>query len=248
MMKDANHLQAATNHQSLGYQVTPLCTPNLDGQDCILFGRKCPHPGRAPLIRWKGRTAVTRQEVSQWWTKWPNANISALVGDGLVVVDISPRNGGRDTIVELGISPPEPVTVLTAGSSAHWHFDGRNNIASQVLGWGPGVLTEGKIAVPPPSLHPSGRHYQWEAGFGPDDMAAVPIPDWLSRCSSGAGAGLSRGGVGETEWNRDPSAPFNVRQPPAQRRPAKVERPRSVARGQVRESRANAEIYAYRSW
>ena len=58
---------------------------------------------------------ATHQEIKRWWSRWPNANIGALVGDGLVVVDIDPRNGGRDTVVGVGIRPPE-----TEESAAVW--------------------------------------------------------------------------------------------------------------------------------
>ena len=58
---------------------------------------------------------ATHQEIKRWWSRWSNANIGALVGDGLVVVDIDPRNGGRDTVVGVGIRPPE-----TEESAAVW--------------------------------------------------------------------------------------------------------------------------------
>ena len=216
-MKVLAHLQAAIDYHSLGYQVIPLCTPNLDGQGCLQHGHKCSHPGKVPLIRWKGRTAVTHQDIKQWWGRWPSANIGALVGDGLVVVDIDPRNGGRDTVVGLGIRPPETVTVLTGGGGEHWHFKSHNSIASQVLGPGLEVLAEGKIAILPPSLHPSGEHYQWEIDFGPDDMVPATVPDWLSMHRSGVGAKLPRHGAGETEWDKGTAAPFNLRQSLAQK-------------------------------
>lgn len=46
-------LQTAMYYHSLGYQVIPLCTPNLHGQGCLQHGSKGVHPGRVPLIKWK---------------------------------------------------------------------------------------------------------------------------------------------------------------------------------------------------
>ena len=169
-------LQAAVHYHSLGYRVIPLCTPSPELEGCLQHGTRCKHSGKVPLVKWGGRCTVIRDELASWWRQEPNANIGALVGDGLVVVDIDPRNGGRDTVAGLSIKPPETVTSLTGGGGEHWHFQGNQNIPSQTLGPGLEVLAEGKIVVLPPSLHASRQRYQWEVGFGPDDMVPAPVP------------------------------------------------------------------------
>lgn len=213
-MNSANHLQEALKLYDSGYQVIPLCTPKTQGEGCHHHGLKCAHPGKIPLVRWKDLTTVTHQEIQQWWRRWPDANIGALVSDGLVIVDVDPRNGGRDTAAALGIKPPETVTSLTGGGGEHWHFRDGHGIVSQTLGPGLEVLAEGKIAVLPPSLHASGRRYEWEVGSGPDDTAPAPVPDWLLKLSGAVRPKAYRPGVYKVDggWDPVPPAPSHVRE------------------------------------
>ena len=68
-------------------------------------GLRCRHPAKHPLgsLARNGRNDATIDEakIRDWWTVWPNANISIATGNGLVVVDIDPRHGGDVTLAEL---------------------------------------------------------------------------------------------------------------------------------------------------
>jgi len=157
---------------------------------------------------------VTRDEVRDWWHRWPDANIGVLIVDGLVVLDIDPRNGGRDTVAELGIRAAQTVTSITGGGGEHWYFRDNRTMRSQTLGPGLEVLAEGKIAVLPPSLHVTGQRYQWELGFGPDEMSLAPVPDWLLDLSLGADSKVDSKRVckGGREWDSGTPAPFSLRE------------------------------------
>ena len=213
-MNGIDLLQAAMHYHSLGYQVIPLCTPSTAREGCLQHGRDCRDPGKRPLVTWRSRSAVAHQEVREWWLRWPNANIGALVGNGLIVADIDPRNGGWDTVAEFGICLPETVISLTGGGGEHWHFRGSQGIASQTLGPGLEVLAEGKIAVLPPSLHPSGQRYQWKAGSDPVHLAPAPVPDWLLKLSARAAPKVHGLGAckGNREWESGPPASSRIRE------------------------------------
>ena len=61
---------------------------------------------------------------SAWWKESPNANIGIATGSeaGILVFDIDPRNGGKETLARLKkeLGPlPDTVTVLTGGGGRH---------------------------------------------------------------------------------------------------------------------------------
>jgi hypothetical protein len=83
------------------------------------------------------------------------------------------------------------------------------NISSQVIGPGVEILAEGKIAVLPPSLHQSERHYEWEAGFSPEDMSPASVPDWLIQLTDKKEVKkVPMNGA----WHGEPTAPANLRE------------------------------------
>jgi hypothetical protein len=101
-----------------------------------------------------------------------------------VVIDVDPRNGGDDTlgalVRELG-ELPATWTVLTPGGGAHYYLrhDGRGVFGG--LGAGVDLKHEGYV-VAPPSLHPNGGTYQWDAGAHPVETPLADVPDaWLAR-------------------------------------------------------------------
>lgn len=119
--------------------------------------------------------------VFRWWRANPTANIGiACEASGLVVLDVDPRNGGDDTLWELedvlGHLPATP-RALSGGMGAHILFRHPGGGFRREIGPGVDVKANGYI-VAPPSLHPSGRRYEWE-----DDPADVPLADvperWL---------------------------------------------------------------------
>ena len=50
---------------------------------------------------------------------------------------------------------------------------------------------DGGYIVAPPSLHPSGRRYEWAPGRGPDEIELAPFPRWLTAPLHGARVGRS---------------------------------------------------------
>lgn len=181
-------LETALGYAARGWRVVANYTPKADGTcDCHL-GASCDSAGKHPRTMHgalDGSTdpAITRRR----FTIWP-ANVGVATGQGLVVLDVDPRNGGEESlerlIAQYGALPRTP-TVLTGGGGVHFYFDPGEQLVSsadlKTRGYpGVEVKSAGLQVVAPPSLHPSGRRYEWEAGLSPDDMPLASMPQWLA--------------------------------------------------------------------
>ena len=74
-------LQSALKYARLGYSVLPM-------------------KGKHPLIKFAGRPALTTDQIKEYWTKYPTANI-ALRTTSFFVVDIDTKKStwqGRDEV------------------------------------------------------------------------------------------------------------------------------------------------------
>jgi hypothetical protein len=124
------------------------------------------------------------ETVRQWWQQWPDAGIGiALKKSGLVAVDIDPRNGGIDTIDQLEAQHgpiASDVLAFTGGGGEHRVFAAAivESLPGK-LGAGVDLKADGYIAVEP-TLHPSGKRYQWEASSDPlDGVVPSTLPTWI---------------------------------------------------------------------
>lgn len=131
--------------------------------------------------------------VRQWWGKWPDANIGLNCGkSGMVVVDLDKR-GGYDGLKEWeeiqtqnGIHS-HTSTSLTGGGGRHLLFKSPDGLSIKnsagKLAPGIDVRAEGGYVVLPPSIHPSGNAYAWEASTDietlPDSIVRIltTVPD-----------------------------------------------------------------------
>jgi len=126
------------------------------------------------------------ETIRGWWRRHPQANIGiALAQSGLVAIDVDPRNGGVETFEQLQAAHGNlrsSVTAFTGGGGEHHVFvipPGAQLNLPGTLGPGVDLKANGYI-VAEPSIHPSGRRYDWEASSSPLDGAVPsPLPDWL---------------------------------------------------------------------
>ena len=143
-----------------------------------------PCNGKAPLTEHGYKDATTDLEtIGAWWARWPAANIGLpMAPNGLVAIDVDPRNGG--TLAALSL-PAELRTwrASTGGGGQHVIF-AAPSIADLpgALGAGIDVKYHGYVVVAP-SVHPeTGRRYGWLPGQSPWDLDPAPVPaELLSR-------------------------------------------------------------------
>lgn len=148
-------------------------------------------PGeKRPAVAWQRyqHQLPTENEVNGCFRDLPDANVAIVTGavSGLVVLDIDPRHGGDESLRRLEHEHgPLPLTpeVITGGGGRHIYFSHPGGIVRNRVALMPGIdlRGDGGVVVAPPSLHPLGKCYAWADQHGPDDVAPVPMPAWLTR-------------------------------------------------------------------
>ena len=160
-------LEAAISYaQWSGWHVFPIHWP-VDGT-CSCKNPDCQSPAKHPLTP-NGFKDATREAkiISEWWKKWPSANIGVATGavSGIVVVDID----SSDAKAELEkILPTDYDINLIARSSTGrgWHLvfahpggevKNRTGILPRI-----DVRGDGGYFIVEPSIHINGKKYTWQ--------------------------------------------------------------------------------------
>ena len=146
-----------------GWSILPIHT--IHNGLCTCGNVECGTPGKHPRIKWAEFTKrlPTKDEVVSWFTvEYPNSNIGVVTGliSHLAVVDCDGPVGIKS--VEPLHLPPT-LTSRSGGGGLHMFY----GLGSQTLPTKIGILpkvdlkAEKGYVVLPPSLHRSGRRYQW---------------------------------------------------------------------------------------
>ncbi len=113
---------------------------------------------------------------------WPDAGIGIATGEasGFDCLDVDPRAGGDVALTELiekHGALPKTSTVRTGGGGYHLLF-AQSGVQFKKSSWDIGegldVKTTGGYVVAPPSLHVSGKRYEWT-----DTTAPADWPMWM---------------------------------------------------------------------
>ena len=176
--------------QRFGWAVFPLHGIDADGR-CSCRDAACGSAGKHPRTK-HGLTDSTKDQgqIRWWWAKWPTANVGIATGlaSGFAALDEDPRHGGDESLAELVARHgplPQTVEVVTGGGGRHLFFALEEAMQSR-NGIMPGLdlKGEGGYVVAPPSLHASGRGYEWEASSRPGEVALAPLPQWVRELRS----------------------------------------------------------------
>jgi len=180
-----NALAAALAYAALRW--VPVPTPS---------GSKHPR-----LPNWQLACPGTDTILDWWGSRYHTDGISIVTGpSGLVVLDVDCHGpiDGEDTLADLCATYealPDVPCVLTGGGGRHLYFAAPSGVtitndAGRRLGPGLDIRAEGGQVVAPPSMHGSGRRYEWEASslpalpslFSPPEpnyVALPQLPEWL---------------------------------------------------------------------
>ena len=156
-------LETALEYKERGFSIIP-----------IIEGTK------KPLVKWEmyQKQRATKEQIIEWWTKTPNANIGIVTGEisDLFVIDIDTEEGFKNLE---GIIPDALVlpTVQTPRGGQHLYFSypvgsgvtiGVNKIP------GTDFRGNGGFVVAPPSVNGTGKPYSWLIPLG--DAQLMPPP------------------------------------------------------------------------
>ncbi len=143
-----------------------------------------PCHGKAPLTPHGFKDATTDPAtIDRWWHRWPAATIGGAIPESLIVIDVDPRAGGRESLELLeAYHRPLPTTLrsFTGGGGEHLFFirpPGPLRNGSHKLGPGIDVKLGGKgYVVLPPSVHPNGTPYRWDD----PEIPIAAMPGWMA--------------------------------------------------------------------
>jgi hypothetical protein len=152
---------------------------------------------KMPLVKWREfqNRIPTEDEVREWWTTYPNANVALITGgvSKTVVLDIDTRKGADPE--QVWQQHPTALVAESGGGGAHLFYQtnghrirtGNSTRDIEVKG-------EGANVTLPPSIHPSGKRYRWLRKGAP-----APFPDEIH-----AGPAVANNGSGNPEgWVSD---------------------------------------------
>ncbi|OGI03150.1 MAG: hypothetical protein A2Y25_08315 [Candidatus Melainabacteria bacterium GWF2_37_15] len=172
---------------NLGYAVFPVYSA-MDGK-CTCCNPDCKSKGKHSKIG-EGPFAATKniKKIENMHQLWVNSNIGIATGkiSGIVVLDIDPRDDGDKVLKRFEAQYdklPETVTTLSGGGGLHYYFKYPDfDIPSRnALRLGFDFKSDGDWIVAPPSMHISGKTYEWEKGKGHYDIPLAPLPGWLAK-------------------------------------------------------------------
>lgn len=190
---------------------------------CASVNGKAPHdPQGCRCLTCHGFYAATRDQrtITRMLAAVPSGMLAIRTGaaSGLVVVDVDPDHGGRDSIAHLvarGLVPPTRfVATGSGGLHLYYRHPGQHakvpNSAGK-LGPGIDIRGDGGYVVAPPSIHPDTRNpYVWAdeqaaieemapaladacQSAPPQDFPSIPPP---ARCETAKSSPARHGGAG----------------------------------------------------
>ena len=113
------------------------------------------------------------KQIAEWWRMWPEASIGWALPENVVVIDVDIKHHegkyGDESLKDwesIHGKLPDTVTSLTGGGGLQLFFSTDKPVKCRT-----GILpavdikTHGGYVILPPSMHPSGRRYEWEVSF-----------------------------------------------------------------------------------
>jgi hypothetical protein len=186
-------LKAALEYAELGYSVVPLIRGMKKPPKGVTWvNRRFKSADECSDKEWKAEHPnaewgpAGKEQLKQWFeVEHPTANIGILTG-AISEIDTIDEDGphAHETLVaQSGIDLPDTVTSVTGRTDGgkqrifQYHGGGLKNTA-KFCDNGNGsqcdIRTDGGLIVAPPSIHKSGKRYEWEVDPRIEDPAPFP--------------------------------------------------------------------------
>lgn len=176
---------------ALGWRVIPCHSPV--GEGCSCGSSQCKKPGKHPrLASWQTKATTNAEEITRWWWVWPTANVGVVLGPSSGLIDIEYDDAEGEATAEELLSHVATPTFRSHRSTHHlFYFDDSLTPPKAVVRWRGlemrfGTDKAGAQSIFPPSLHASGRRYEWLKH--PRQVGLADAPSWLADAIAEAGA------------------------------------------------------------
>jgi hypothetical protein len=200
-------LEAALDYARRGWPVFPCHTITKDGR--CSCGKDCGRSaGKHPRTEHGLKDATTSEKIIRaWWRTWPDANIAMATGEKAPEVldcDLKEHVSGLEMLADLQLRHgplPETLAQVTGGGGRQYFFKPSGKIPNKVaFALGLDTRGAGGYVIIPPSIHKSGKRYQWVNGI--TDLA--DWPEWLlAEILKGQPQGESRRAEGKDSEETD---------------------------------------------
>lgn len=172
-----------------GFKVVPLYGL-IDGRCACRKKAACPTPGKHPVSKdWQERTLDSPNDARRFrWREDRNLGILCGKAGGVIALDVDrhrPEEDGFKSIAELeaqfGALPAGP-RQRSGGGGMHLLFRYPEHVelaAPRTLAPGIEIIADNRQLVVAPSMHQSGRLYQWDCDAAPWEIELPDLPHWL---------------------------------------------------------------------
>jgi P4 family phage/plasmid primase-like protien len=169
-------LEWAVRYARLGWLVFPLGVKS-----------KAPMISKADGGRGCLNATLNENQVREWWTKWPLANIGIATGHGFWALDIDVKKGGDETWDLIRTQYPKlPDTIEQTTGTLGRHLlylppsDFIITNTESLIGAGIDTRGRGGYIVAAPSIHPdTKRPYFWDGIEEIEQQKIAHAPGWL---------------------------------------------------------------------
>jgi DNA-binding IscR family transcriptional regulator len=159
-------------------------------------GQHCEQPGKCPAVAWGSRSTVDATQIGKWFRPWlthsatpgvrytPNIGVDAGKSN-LVIPDFDTYKAGYagdPLLAKLLAASPTVIDLTPSGGKHFWYGQPpgkKYGNATGNLPYGVDMRGHGGYIVAWPSLHKSGRRYEFLPGHSPAEIAVAPLPALL---------------------------------------------------------------------
>lgn len=180
-------IEAAKELIQLGLPIIPVCSHDHKGASAKHIER-CKCPGKTPLIKgWQTWSETTEKDLANWKAQFKSFNLGLPLGDasGYCGIDVDGEEGIK-LLLEMSNGDLPGTWEFSTGAGSRLLYlipDGMKTKKFKQTGNGAhqecALLCNGQQTIMPPSIHHSGRVYEWIEGHSPWDMDCAMAPAWL---------------------------------------------------------------------
>lgn len=141
------------------------------------------NPGSLMGKGWQQKLASTPEDVDFWLKKAPDANVGVFLGPDSGVIDVEYDTEEGEEIVERIISSDDcPTPTYRSGKSIHRLYRWDATLPEETCPTYKGIEfrlnSKGRSiqSILPPSIHPSGKKYEWLPGLSPEEVPVNGMP------------------------------------------------------------------------